>query len=882
MGYLRSRYLFVFVLILLGYSHANSQQGNIWYFGFNAGLNFNTTPPQPLTNGALNTQEGCASICDKRGNLLFYTNGVTVYNRNHTAMPNGAGLLGDNSSTQSAIIIPNPGDTNLYYIFTADCLENLFAKGYNYSVVDMRLNGGLGDVTAQKNVFLYGPSTERLTAVKAANGIDYWVITKGFNNNRYTVYKVDCNGINPVPVISDVGVPHTHSSPEFTGAGALKASPDGKKVCVAITWPVAMAELFDFNNNTGILSNPIDLLGYNAGYVFIYGVEFSPNSKLLYVTTGLDRTINQYDITSGNQATIEASKFVMNTAPFYPAALQIAPDKKIYLASNLSPTISVINNPDVPGAGCNLALGAINLGGQQSATGLPAYIASFFDASNHIDFTSAFVDCHVQFSGTTDLSGSLLWEWDFGDGATGLGQVVNHSYRQIGTYNVTLKVKSSSAACSFITTDSFTISHPVTINNVFAVDFTKTGNCFGDVYQFFDNTVLTIGAITGYTWDFGDGSPVVTNQNASHTYAATGVYDVKLLISTSGVCRADSIIKKVYVETRPTAAFTPADGCINNPILFTDASTNTVGAVGAWNWDFGDGGSSTQQNPTHAYTATGPYNVTLSVASAHGCLSASVSHPLRIYDIPIADYTVAIPCIGQGTVFTDVSPNTNGNIIAWQWDFGDGGSSSAASPVHIYNSTGIFPSSLRVQSQYGCFSALKNIPVSIGRATAFAGNDTTAIFDVPLQLQATGGIGYVWSPSTGLNNPLIPNPVAILRSDITYTVTVTDVNGCTATDDVFVKVYANNDVHVPGAFTPNGDGINDILKPLGFGLKKIEYFLIYNRYGQLVFETHQLDKGWDGTFKGKEQPTGTYTFVVKAINYRNRAVEKTGTSILIR
>lgn len=287
MGFLRSRYLFAFVLFLLGYSHANSQQGNIWYFGFNAGLNFNTTPPQPLTNGALNTQEGCASICDKRGNLLFYTNGVTVYNRNHTAMPNGAGLLGDNSSTQSAIIIPNPGDTNLYYIFTADCLENLFAKGYNYSVVDMRLNGGLGDVTAQKNVFLYGPSTERLTAVKAANGIDYWVITKGFNNNRYTVYKVDCNGINPVPVISDVGVPHTHSSPEFTGAGALKASPDGKKVCVAITWPVAMAELFDFNNNTGILSNPIDLLGYNAGYVFIYGVEFSPNSKLLYVTTGL-------------------------------------------------------------------------------------------------------------------------------------------------------------------------------------------------------------------------------------------------------------------------------------------------------------------------------------------------------------------------------------------------------------------------------------------------------------------------------------------------------------------------------------------------------------------------------------------------------------------
>jgi hypothetical protein len=149
-----------------------AQEGNIWYFGINAGLDFNVTPPKAITDGAISTYEGCATICNKKGQLLFYTDGIKVYDRTHHTMPNGTGLLGNSSSTQSAIIVPNPGDSNLYYIFTADCAENAFADGYTFSVVDMRLNNHLGNVTAQKNISLYKPCTERLTAVKAANGID--------------------------------------------------------------------------------------------------------------------------------------------------------------------------------------------------------------------------------------------------------------------------------------------------------------------------------------------------------------------------------------------------------------------------------------------------------------------------------------------------------------------------------------------------------------------------------------------------------------------------------------------------------------------------------------------------------------------------------------
>ena len=251
MAALKKIFVFLVFWLIIFSNTAKAQRANIWYFGINAGLDFNFSPPRALTDGSILTYEGCTTITDKRGQLLFYTDGVKVYDRSHKMMPNGGGLLGNNSSTQSAIIVPNPGDSNIYYIFTSDCSENSFVNGYNFSVVDMKLNNGMGNVTAQKNVNLYKPCTERLTAVKAANGIDYWVITKGLNDNRFTVYKIDCKGINLTPVISNAGLAHDFDSTQYVGTGQMKASPDGKKLCLPLLWPVTLVQLFDFDNNTG-------------------------------------------------------------------------------------------------------------------------------------------------------------------------------------------------------------------------------------------------------------------------------------------------------------------------------------------------------------------------------------------------------------------------------------------------------------------------------------------------------------------------------------------------------------------------------------------------------------------------------------------------------
>ena len=157
--------IFLIAILFVPLLSTSQQQAAIWYFGDRAGLDFTTGVPIVLNDGALDTLEGCATISDAMGNLLFYTDGSTIWGSNHIPMPNGAGLLGDSSSSQSAIIVPAPDNVDIYYVFTVTF--QAYPEGANYSVVDMSLNGGLGDVVT-KNVALFAPAAEKLTAVQHA------------------------------------------------------------------------------------------------------------------------------------------------------------------------------------------------------------------------------------------------------------------------------------------------------------------------------------------------------------------------------------------------------------------------------------------------------------------------------------------------------------------------------------------------------------------------------------------------------------------------------------------------------------------------------------------------------------------------------------------
>ena len=324
-----------FAACLFLFPSLEAQQGNQWYFGRFADLSFSSTPPVSVGGGQVNTLEGTSSIADENGNLLFYSNGVLVYNRNHELMPNGIGLKGNVSSFQNSVIVPTPGNKNIFYLFTADAIENNGLNGYTYSIVDMTKDNGLGDVTSQ-NIPLSGPSSERITSVRGADYKSYWVITNEWNSNIFRTYKIDCSGLNPNPVVSVVG--QVLNQNIYSNIGVLRVSGDGKKLVQTnahgrpITNPTnEFLQIFDFDNATGQITNARDIPLLNDGYY--WGAEFSPNSNMLYVVNPYSKSIHQFDVGSNNPATILQSKQILSVTDGSIVGISMGPDLKLYIVT---------------------------------------------------------------------------------------------------------------------------------------------------------------------------------------------------------------------------------------------------------------------------------------------------------------------------------------------------------------------------------------------------------------------------------------------------------------------------------------------------------------------------------------------------------------------
>ncbi|MEO8085669.1 MAG: hypothetical protein ABI763_02555, partial [Bacteroidota bacterium] len=240
--------LLCYLFITIRQSDAQNEN-NMWYFGKYAALDFNSGSPVPLSNSTMTTWEGCASIADPiTGSLLFYTNGEYVWGSNNFIMPNGTGFWGQYSSSQSSLIVPMPGSDSLYYIFTTDAGTGGFPNGgvMGYSIVDMSLNGGLGDVTI-KNVALFDTTSEQLTATLNDQGCKVWVLAHRWESDEFYAYLVSDSGIS-APVISAAGGVH-----EWAYFGQMKVSPDGSRLALPLPMDSignSFVELFDFDNAT--------------------------------------------------------------------------------------------------------------------------------------------------------------------------------------------------------------------------------------------------------------------------------------------------------------------------------------------------------------------------------------------------------------------------------------------------------------------------------------------------------------------------------------------------------------------------------------------------------------------------------------------------------
>ena len=514
-----------------------------WYFGTNGGMNFTSGSPVSLSDGMTNTTEGSAAISDDAGNLLFYTDGVTVWNQSQNIMVNGTGLHGGISSTQSALILPQPGSDSLYYIFNAG---EYGSNGFEYSVVDMSLQSGEGEVIL-KNVSVLTGVTEKLTAAKHANGTDYWIITHDVYNNRFYACLFDNTGLNATPVISNVGTINNDY------IGYMKSSHQGHKIALA-EHSDDFCELFDFDQSTGEVSNSI-YLSMPLG-LLPYGIEFSPNDSILYATAYTPSIVFQWDISSGNSATINASQVAVDTsAQTFIGALQLASDGKIYVARYLSNVLGVINNPNIYGTGCNYDDNGFTLSTGSAQLGLPNFIMpaeapSLLPSAGVSSSDSSICEkfCVNYFDLSTNNPTSWSWSFPGGVPSTSTDQnPANICYQTPGVYDVIL-----------IATNSYG-SDTIALTNYMTVFSTPP---FPVISQ--SGYTLTSSPASTYQWQFNSVDiPGATNQ--SYDVLQTGYYTV-VISDENGCITAGTTyvlitgIQEISDEVAVTIYFNPSDG----------------------------------------------------------------------------------------------------------------------------------------------------------------------------------------------------------------------------------------------------------------------------------------------------------------------------------
>jgi gliding motility-associated-like protein len=369
-------FFFVFLLVsITGQSQPDFQK--IWTFGAYAGLDFSTGSPIPFLS-SVNAVEGVATQCDASGQLLFYTDKNTVWNRNHNVMPNGT-LLDvtdtSTSSTQGVVIIPWPGASNKYFIFSLSCVAGGCIAPYtncaylSYSVVDMNANGGLGDVTAgEKSIVIDSLLTEQMIGIKGDGCNNYWIVVHNKYNTQFKSYAIDLAGLNTTPVLSNAsstGNFYIESQGSFAYAARTKKIAAAARNFFSIVGVDHIIEMFDFNTTTGVVSNP-QLLDSNA--MRPYGICFSPDETKLYYT---DQQLRQLDLSLPTIEAIRASKILISTD--YTGALKVGPDGRMYVARPLlSGQMNFINQPNLAGVACAYNSDALSLAsGSHCSLGLP-------------------------------------------------------------------------------------------------------------------------------------------------------------------------------------------------------------------------------------------------------------------------------------------------------------------------------------------------------------------------------------------------------------------------------------------------------------------------------------------------------------------------------
>ncbi len=788
--------IIVAVLALISMNLTAQREANVWYFGSYAGINFNSGEPEPLTDGRINRWEGVATFCDSLGNLLFYTDGDSVWNAVHAPMEGGFGLLGDANSTESAIIVPYPTKDSLYFIFTVD--EEGGENGLCYSVVNIKKNDGLGAIVL-KNQQLATPVSEKLTAVKHGNNQDIWVITHGWKTDSFFVYLITPDGLNTTPQICEIGKRHADIGVHGNNAvGYLRVSPDGSRLASALQVSQVF-EVFDFDNQTGSISNAIAIpLGGGP-----YGVEFSPNSQRLYMTSGFK--LFQADISLPDSAGISNSVTeigVSLTNNFF-GAVQLATNGKIYLAHDDNMALGVVNNPNGLGANCDFELYGFDLAGRRCRMGLPDFIQSYFLPPDFKymnscvgDNTQFYLDNYAGIDNVLWNFNDSLSEDNFSDELTPI-----HTFSAAGTYFVELTIWSGGA--------EYHKDRIIQINSLPEVSLgNDTTVCSGDSV-FLD----VYSPPCSYLWNDNSTEP-------SKWVDTEGEYIVTLTKKFTFCENSDTF----FLAVSPLPDFD-----LGNDTIFCEndslqLSVNYPNADFLWN--------NSVAADTFCVMQTGEY--VLQLTDSLGCVNWDTISVQQV-DLPYFS-------LGEDTI---ICPNTeivvNPSLLGdYVWS-----DSSENSFLKITTDGEYW---LQLTDSNGCSFAdtmlvfPKELPtVKLDNDTVLCGGEYLVI-DLPIT-----DYEYSWSDGTTGNYFEISEAGS-------YILQATNICGADF-DTIRVEYEYCGEIDIPNIFTPDGDGINETFFIKGLSFEKWQ-LLVYNRWGNLMFKSDDYDGLWDG--KGLTDATYYY------------------------
>lgn len=885
-------------IYLVSIGSFGQNQASNWYFGFGAGVKFNPLDNSvtSVSDGRLSTTEGCTSISDNSGNLLFYTDGSTVLNKNHRIMLNGTGLIGDSSSTQSAIIVPKPNDPNIYYIFTVDNQKNVNENinlGLNYSEVDMRLDGGLGALTT-KNINLVEESSEKVTAViKDCLSKSIWVVTLASKDqisdvfDTFYAFEVSNSGVSTTPVTSSfstLGI--------MDGRGNLKLSPDGTKMaCANVSDGL---QLFDFDANTGIVSN-VQYISISGKSTNPYGVEFSPNSNLLYIHYSNDffgqgsdlpqnhsSALVQYDLTSPN---IESSAVIIDDRQLYRGGLQLGPNGKIFRA--LSATynqglsyLGVINDPNTLGVECYYQHNAINIAPNMSSQGLPPFISSFFaqkiDIIGKTSTTStslSLCDGAIYTLRGPDIS-TAQYSWTLNDvplPETDYDLIIS----QPGVYKVVIDPRTGDCEslmegiavvtyspnpvaydATLTQCDENGIAGGVTRFNLNEANTTLTGGVSGLSTKFYSDIARTA-ELNADNFNYDTDNPQriyvkVININTDCFDTSELTLNVSFTqINDFTYMACDETGSEDGLNTFNLDNITPeiqSTNNITNPIIYYKTFEEALLEKNNLSISF--------KNDI-AYLQT----IYIRIENNNNCYGIGKVH-LTVNKLPaIETNSTALYCLNKFPETINLNAgvlNDTPNNYSYLWSTGESSYQIDVNEAKKYT--------VSVTNKLTNCSKERTVIVEPSNIATFSTTEPYKITDatqnniVSVFVSGEGIYEYrLLDENNAIYEPYQEsNTFQNVKPGI-YSITVRDIkNNCGTTSPLNISV-----IGFPKVFTPNGDGYNDTWQVYGISFQPNSKIFIFDRFGKLLKELSPLSEGWNGIINGETLPSDDYWFSIK-------------------